>query len=372
MYEDFYNFKEKPFQLVPNPEYLYRSKKHEKALTYLEYGLTENVGYIVLTGEVGSGKTTTVEYILDKLDKDIEIATLVISHMNFEQIIRSMLFRFGIDPKSGDKADLIELLNQFLVKRHRKGKRALLVIDEAQNLSLDVLEELRMLSNLHDNNSPLLQTLLVGQPELLANLRKPGMEQLRQRIAVHFHLTALDRKETDAYIAHRLEIAGGSRDLFTSAAVDMIYELSGGIPRSINLICEGALVYAFADEAPSISQDTIRQITRDHIGIGIEAVSEESNPSSPAHNGDSPLEHHEKSLEANQKMMKDHEERINIRIKALEKKSSELDLEFKNGWRRLLAQERKRSDILLLRYSRLQLKLEQLNKDLLVKRSVPA
>ena len=272
MYEKLYGFREKPFQITPNPAFLYRSSKHDTALTYLEYGLTENVGFILLTGEIGSGKTTLVQYILGRLESDIEAAVIFNTNVSAEELLALILEEFEIPRPAGGKADVLTALNGFLVERYARRKRVLLIIDEGQNLSDQALEEVRMLSNLQSDDQSLLQIMLVGQPELIPKLRNPSMRQFSQRIAASYHLTGLDREETEKYIAHRLQKAGGQPDLFTPAAVDIIFKLSGGIPRAINLVCQAALVYGFAEGAEKISQDTIRQISQDNLGIGCAAA----------------------------------------------------------------------------------------------------
>ena len=269
MYESFYCFREKPFQLAPNPDFLYKSEKHQNALTYLEYGLTENVGIIVLTGEVGSGKTTCAGFVLQKLDDCFDTAMLINTNITGDQMLQMICDEFELSSGGDGKAGLIDALNSYFIRQYEAGRRILLVIDEAQNLSAQALEEVRMLSNLQDGQDVLVQILLVGQPELLQTLKKKEMRQFTQRVAVHFHLTALDREDTLAYIDHRVVHAGGDKGLFTPAAMKMVYDLSGGIPRSINLVCQAALVYGFADEAERITQDIIRQITKDRIGVGI-------------------------------------------------------------------------------------------------------
>ena len=269
MYEQFYGFREKPFQIVPNPAFLYKSPKHETALTYLEYGVAENVGFILLTGEIGSGKTTLVQYLLGRMDASIEAAVVFNTTVTAEELLSLIMGEFNLPRAAGDKAANLNALNQFLIDRYARRKRVLLVIDEAQNLSDQALEEVRMLSNLQSDDQNLLQIVLVGQPELASKLKKPALRQFAQRIAASYHLTALDRNETGEYVACRLEKAGGRPDLFTPAALDVVFELSGGVPRAINLACQAALVYGFAEGAHQISQDIIRQIRRDNLGIGL-------------------------------------------------------------------------------------------------------
>jgi general secretion pathway protein A len=271
MYEAFYGFREKPFEIVPNPHYLYRSLKHEKALTYLEYGISENLGFILLTGEIGSGKTTLIQYILNQLNTGTEAAIIFNTNVSVDQLLSMILSEFEI-PRQENKTDVLNVLNHFLIEQYAQNKKVLLVIDEAQNLSAEALEEVRMLSNLQSDSHILLQIMLVGQPELKAKLRQPSMRQFAQRIAVNYHLTGLNLEETGKYIAHRLQIAGGSAELFTPKAVEFIYKLSAGIPRSINIACQAALVYGFADEARTITQDIIKQIINDRVGISLDII----------------------------------------------------------------------------------------------------
>jgi general secretion pathway protein A len=270
MYEKFYHFKEKPFQIAPNPGYLYKSPRHQNALTFLEYGLSENVGFILLTGEIGSGKTTLIQYILNKIAEDTEAAVIFNTNVSAYQLLLMILNEFELPSQKFGKTTALDILNQYLIQKYAENKRVLLIIDEAQNLSPAALEEVRMLSNLQTEDQVLLQIMLVGQPELISKLGKPKMRQLSQRIAVNFHLEGLNREEVGNYVSFRLDKAGGQRDLFTAEALDMIHELSGGIPRSINLLCQAALVYGFADGAETIDKNIIEQITEDKIGLGPE------------------------------------------------------------------------------------------------------
>ena len=271
MYEEFYGLREKPFQIVPNPNYLYLSEKHEHALTYLEYGIREGEGFILLSGEIGTGKTTLIRYLLNQIEKDIEVAVIFNTNVTSEQLIDLVLREFGIEPSGSDKTKKLDLLYHFLIDQYATGKRVLLIIDEAQNLSKDVLEEVRMLSNLQADEDILLQIMLVGQPELKAKLNMPDLAQLSQRIAVAYHLTALDQQETQAYIHTRLERAGASRDIFSAEALKKIYQATQGVPRNINLLCDTALVYGFAEDAELIDEVIIDQVLADRgeFGLGI-------------------------------------------------------------------------------------------------------
>lgn len=265
MYEKFYNLTTKPFQMVPNPSFLYLSGLHRNALTYLEYGIMERVGFVLLTGEVGTGKTTLIRYLLDKLPVNAVPALLFNTNVNGEQLIRLILHEFEVEPVES-KAGNIDLLQQYLIGRFAAGKNPVLIIDEAQNLTDEALEEVRMLFNLQTDEEMLLQVILVGQPELQKRLSSPQLIQLRQRVAASYHLTALSEEESAAYISSRLVKAGGDSSLFTKEAVAAVFKASGGIPRTINLLCDAALVYGFADEVARIDPAIIEQIVSHNQG----------------------------------------------------------------------------------------------------------
>ena len=268
MYEKFYGLSEKPFHIVPNPHFLYLSPKHQNALTYLEYGIRESVGFILLTGEIGTGKTTLIRYILNKIEAEIEVAVVFNTNVTANQLLSLILQEFELEADESDKAKNLDRIFHFLIKKYGNKERVLLVIDEAQNLSDEVLEEVRMLSNLQADDNLLLQIMLVGQPELKEKLKRPGLAQLTQRIAVNYHLMPLSREETGVYISSRLEKVGGSPDLFTEDAVDEIFRVSNGTPRSINLLCDSALVYGFADEFDRIDKDVVVHVVEDKGEMG--------------------------------------------------------------------------------------------------------
>jgi putative secretion ATPase (PEP-CTERM system associated) len=364
MYEKFYGFSEKPFQITPNPAFLYRSSKHDTALTYLEYGLSENVGFILLTGEIGSGKTTLVQYILGRLESDIEAAVIFNTNVSAEELLALILEEFEITRPPGGKADLLVALNTFLVDRYSLRKRVLLIIDEGQNLSDQALEEVRMLSNLQSDDQALLQIMLVGQPELVTKLRQPAMRQFSQRIAASYHLTGLDRPETGNYIAHRLQKAGGPADLFTPAAVDIIYKLSAGIPRTINLVCQAALVYGFAEGARKIGQDTIHQISQDNLGVGLAAapagaLAPAAEALSAASRNGNGFERKLGVLEAD---IKDLKELVAGRLQDMEKSSQRLREDQFRQLVDLLKQERRQKEELVQELAGLKLQYKRLKR----------
>jgi putative secretion ATPase (PEP-CTERM system associated) len=264
MYEEFYHFREKPFTIIPNPVYLYPSQRHRMALTYLQYGLLEGNGFLVLTGEIGTGKTTLIRHILSNMQKNVEVAVIFNTNVTPEDLLRLILQEFEIEPAGNDKSANLDRLNDFLIDRYSKGRRSLLIIDEAQNLSKNSLEEVRMLSNLQTESATLMQIALVGQPELREKLRHPSLAQLSQRVTVSYHLGVMSRQETGEYIEYRLQGAGAEdTKLFMDAAVDLIHENSGGVPRRINILCDAALVYGYADEARKITRGIVEQVIED-------------------------------------------------------------------------------------------------------------
>ena len=264
MYESFFDLKVKPFELLPDPKFIYFSKSHKKALTYLDYGIRERAGFILLTGEVGSGKTTLIRDLLDKHYEKTVLAKIFNTRVTSDQLLAMINDDFGLSTQGKDKITLMRDLNGFLVEQYGCGNQPILIIDEAQNLNADLLEEVRMLSNLETSDSKLLQIILVGQPELRTTLAAPELRQLRQRIGINCHLQALNREETAHYIMHRLEVAGNVAAVeFPSESIDIIYNYSKGIPRLINLICDFLMLSAFAEEMRIISVDMVIEVVGD-------------------------------------------------------------------------------------------------------------
>lgn len=264
MYRSYFNLTCKPFDLVPNPEFIFLSKTHKKAITYLDYGIRERVGFILLTGAVGSGKTTIIRELIDKHLERVVLAKIFNTKVNSEQLLSMINDDFDLPVQGKDKIELLRDLNHFLVEQYGKGNQPLLIIDEAQNLSLETLEEIRMLSNLETSDSKLLQIILVGQPELRTLLATPELCQLRQRISIQCNLQPLNRREVEEYIFHRLSVAGNREALrFTPQALDLIFLHSCGIPRLINIICDFLLLAAFTEEVRDIDEEMIRDIARD-------------------------------------------------------------------------------------------------------------
>jgi general secretion pathway protein A len=257
MYEDFYGLKERPFTLVPDPDYLYLGSQHKLARAYLEYGIKERMGFVVLTGEVGTGKTTLIKSLLREKEAGLRLGVLYQTSVEAEELLDLLLKEFQIRGHfGGSRAARLGAFNQFLLASHARGEHVVLVVDEAQNLGPKALEELRLLSNLQTDKEPLLQVILVGQPGLRDRLRHPALRQLAQRVAIHYHLRPLDQDETKEYIRFRLARAGGS-GIFTTSALDKIYEYTQGVPRRINAWCDLALVAGFAEGRHEIDGEFI-------------------------------------------------------------------------------------------------------------------
>ena len=250
MYTSFYHLQGKPFQLSPDPKFFFGSTGHKRAMSYLRYGLSQGEGFIVITGGIGTGKTTLVRNLFSELDRDrVVAAQLVTTQLESEDMLRMIVGAFGLDAEAGSKATLIKRFEDFLKNCAREGQRVLLVVDEAQNLPARSLEELRMLSNFQVWNTPLLQSFLLGQEEFRATLQSDGLEQLRQRIIASCHLSPLSLEETREYMEHRLTVVGWKNDpRFGSDAYQRIHRLSGGIPRKINVLCDRLLLFGFLEE----------------------------------------------------------------------------------------------------------------------------
>ena len=269
MYEDFYGFTEKPFSLTPDPKYLYKSETHANAFDLLQYAIRRREGFVVVTGDIGTGKTTVCRAILEQLGRETFTALILNPFITEEDLLRLVLQDFGVlsraEVKRGrlagvSKQALIDTLNDFLLSLQPLGARALVIIDEAQNLPPQVLEQIRILSNLETDKEKLLQIVLVGQLNLQAVLRAPGMRQFDQRVSIRYQLNPLSRDDVAAYVAHRLAIAGGNgRVAFTPRALDLVHRYTGGIPRLINLLCDRALLGCYSERKRRVSPDHVRR-----------------------------------------------------------------------------------------------------------------
>jgi general secretion pathway protein A len=258
MYERFYNLRDRPFALSPDPDYLYPSRVHREALDYLRFGIEGHAGFVVITGEIGSGKTTLLQVLLRNLDGQTTVVRLVNTLLTGRELLESILLDLDVSPVPPTKPTMLRELARVLIDQRSRGRRVLAVIDEAQNLSLDALEELRMLSNLETEKSKLLQIVLVGQPDLRDKLALQQLEQLRQRVTVRYHIDPLDAEETANYINHRLRRAAAAAPLhFNRDVTDAVHARSNGVPRLINVICDAVLLFGYADERRLIDRDLV-------------------------------------------------------------------------------------------------------------------
>ena len=262
MYEAFYQLREKPFSILPDPDLIYWGKMHSMAFTMLEFGVMNNAGFTVITGEIGSGKTTLVRHLLKKVSPAITIGLISNSPQGRQELLQWILMSLG-QSFDGDYPNLFKKLQDFLYGQFANGRRTILIIDEAQNLEPEALEHLRMISNINADKFQILQLILVGQPQLRDLLLAPKLHQFAQRISSDFHLRPLDDREVANYIAFRLQAVGARRPLFTQEACALIASASGGIPRMINVLCDTALVYGFANDQRVISDSIVRDVIAD-------------------------------------------------------------------------------------------------------------
>jgi type II secretory pathway predicted ATPase ExeA len=259
MYCDQFQLKEPPFRLTPDPQFLFTSKQHARAKAYMESTIWLADGFVVITGEIGSGKTTLIESFLAEVPPEIVVAHISQTQLSPVEFLQALLVEFGFKPFRKRKVELLAMLKDFLVEQYADGKKLLLVIDEAQNLSRKVLEEVRLLSGLESQKEKLIRIIIAGQPELSRKLDSPRLQQLTQRVRLRFHLSALSKRETHEYITHRLNVAGANgRTIFTEAACDMVFRYAGGVPRLVNILCDTALLCAFGEDKTQVDDKIVK------------------------------------------------------------------------------------------------------------------
>ncbi len=258
MYCELFNLKEPPFRLSPDPQFLFASKQHARAKAYMESSVWLSDGFVILTGDIGCGKTTLIESFIESLPKDVVLAHISQTQLSPVEFLQALLVELGFRPFGMRKVELLTLLKEYLIEKYDNGKRVLIIVDEAQNLSPNVLEEIRLLSGVEAQKEKVLRIILAGQPELGDTLDSPRMEQLSQRVRLRFHLSTLSKRETIEYISHRLKIAGaGSNEIFDEEARRLVFRYTGGVPRLINILCDSAMLCAFADQKKLVTESEL-------------------------------------------------------------------------------------------------------------------
>lgn len=273
IYTEHFGLTERPFSLVPDPEFLFWSASHRQAYTMLEYGILTRAPITLITGEVGAGKTTLLHHLLKSVEDDVRIGLIANAQGNRGELLRWVLM--ALEQPASPQASYVDLFGQFqtyLITEYAAGRRVILIFDEAQNLSRESLEELRMFTNINSGKDELLQLVLVGQPELRNLVHRHDLTQFAQRVAASFHLSAMAPETVHAYIAHRMRVAGASREVFEKAAVELIHTATGGVPRLINQLCDMAMVYAYSTDQKSVSKPTVQQVLEEgaYFGGGVE------------------------------------------------------------------------------------------------------
>jgi general secretion pathway protein A len=274
VYEQFFGLREKPFALAPDPEFLFLGRHHRRALTLLDYALRSGVGFALVTGRVGCGKTTVVRSVLARASQEFTVGLIANTHGGFGNLLPWVARAIGMKKIATVESELYEDFVTYLIAEYAAGRRVVLIIDEAQNLTPAALEQLRVLSNVNTGKDLLLQTILIGQPELRATLARPELRQFAQRIAIEYHMDALTREETSAYVRHRVSVAGGDPSLFCADAVELIHSRTGGVPRLINQVCDTSLVYAFGEQRVPVDIETVAQVLDDRQAGGLMTMGE--------------------------------------------------------------------------------------------------
>jgi len=288
IYTSFFGFSERPFSLVPDPDFLYWSDAHKRAYTMLEYGILTRAPITLITGDVGAGKTTLMHHLLRSVEEDVQVGYIANAQGNRGELLRWVLH--ALDQKADASENYVDLFGRFqeyLIEEYAKGRRVILIFDEAQNLTRESLEELRMFTNINANKDELLQLVLVGQPELRNLVRRPDLRQFAQRVSAAFHLSKMDQSTVRGYISHRLKVAGAQTELFHLSARDLIHEATGGVPRLVNKLCDLSLVYTFTKGNKTVTRMTVQQVLDDGVfftEFPFEAALEEPKQPSQAEN----------------------------------------------------------------------------------------
>lgn len=279
MYKNFYQLQEKPFSLLPDPNFLYMGKKHSLAYSMLKYGLESEAGFTVITGEVGCGKTTLIRHLLNQMPQELAVGLITNTHKALGNLLQWIAYAFDVDFKGKDDAELYQDLVDFMIQKYAQGKRVVIIVDEAQNMDPEILEELRVFSNINADKYQVLQIVIVGQPELRQVLQRQELRQFAQRVVVDYHIDKLNQDEVRKYIHHRIQVAGGDPDIFSDCAIEAISNYSGGVPRLVNSLADMALVYGYAEQKKIIDKTTVNEVVKDrsHKGSGITPFTQDRN-----------------------------------------------------------------------------------------------
>ena len=269
MYTNFYQLTEKPFSLLPDPNYLYLGKKHSMAYSMLEYGLESEAGFTVITGEVGCGKTTLIRHLLNQMPQELTVGLITNTHKSLGNLLQWIAYAFDIEFKGKSDAELYQDLVDFMIQKYAQGKRVVIIVDEAQNMDPEVLEELRVFSNINADKYQVLQIVIVGQPELREVLQRQELRQFAQRVIVDYHIDKLNQDEVTKYIHHRIKVAGGKLDIFSDCAIESIFRYSGGVPRLVNSLADMSMVYGYAEQKEAICSAIVAEVVKDRSSDGI-------------------------------------------------------------------------------------------------------
>lgn len=269
MYRSYYGLRDKPFTLLPDPDFLYLGKHHSTALAMLQYAVMSRAAITVVTGDIGCGKTTMVRQLLKEVGDEAAVGLISNTHHAFGDLLQWVALAFGLEYRNKQKAELHQLFVDFLIEQYAQGRHTVLIVDEAQNMDIRALEELRVLSNVNADKHNVLQLIVVGQPELRETLRRQELVQFVQRVCIEFHIDALEYEDVVEYVRHRLNVAGGCPDLFDEAAIGVVHAYSGGVPRLINMLCDLALVYGYAKQEPRIGAHIVKEVALDKVKGGI-------------------------------------------------------------------------------------------------------
>ena len=356
MYEDYYGLTAKPFNITPDLDFLFLSHNHQKAITCMEYGVNEDTGIILLTGDIGMGKTTLIHHMLTKFEDDFCVATIYNTDVDSKQLLGMIIEAFDLNSSAKSKTEALELIESSLKGMHDNDRKPVIIIDDVQNLHQKTLEIIHLLSNLQNHDRILVQIILVAQTEFKKKLEDPVVASLVQRIGITYHIIPFSQKETEAYISHRLKVAGGITDIFDKEALEMIYTIAQGNPRSINLICDHALVYGFADDKKTINSHIIHQVIKDNPGLAKSKDSKESQ--NPDQTNERPAKSRENIQTTNTHLKTERSEnwqqRIEGRLQTLEQLMGEYNRELREVIKSMFEKERQKNDNLMIKYAQLE------------------